>query len=209
MYNGKTINAQAILDSGAEGIYCHNDFIAKHKICTHPLERPLRARNVDGTLNKQGIIHHAAILRVEMGAQHRENIEVAITNIGKHDLLLGTDWLQAHNPSIDWVRCKIRMDHCPATCFPLAPEEPKDPMLGYFLLSLDWEEQYDDLIEAHYEGIDVSHHVLAHAHLYLTPVVGCTTVSTSLAKNAAKDRFQGIPLAFRKYKKVFSDEEAQ
>ena len=68
MYNGKTIDAQAILDSGAEGIYCHNDFIAKHKICTHPLERPLRARNVDGTLNKQGIIRHAAIVRVEMGA---------------------------------------------------------------------------------------------------------------------------------------------
>ena len=144
-----------------------------------------------------------------MGARHRENIEVAITNIGKHDLLLGTDWLQAHNPSIDWVRCKIRMDRCPATCFPPAPEEPKDPMLGYLLPSLDWEEQYDDLIEAHYEGIDVSHHVLAHAHSYLTPVVGRTTVSTSLAKNAVKDRFQGIPPAFRKYKKVFSDEEAQ
>ena len=101
------------------------------------------------------------------------------------------------------------MDRCPATCFPPAPEEPKDPMLGYLLPSLDWEEQYDNLIEAHYEGIDVSHHVLAHAHSYLTPVVGRTTVSTSLAKNAAKDRFQGIPLAFRKYKKVFSDKEAQ
>ena len=64
------IDPQAILDSGAKGIYCHNDFIAKHKIRTHPLERPLRARNVDGTLNKQGIIRHAAILRVEMGARH-------------------------------------------------------------------------------------------------------------------------------------------
>ena len=62
VYNGKTIDAQAILDSGAEGVYCYNDFIAKHKIRTHPLERLLRARNVDGTLNKQGIIHHAAIL---------------------------------------------------------------------------------------------------------------------------------------------------
>ena len=144
-----------------------------------------------------------------MGMRHRENIEVAITNIGNHDLLLGTDWLQAHNPSIDWVRCKICMDRCLAICFPPAPEEPKDPMLGYLLLSLDWEEQYDDLIEAHYKGIDVSHHVLAHAHSYLTPVVGRTTVSTSLAKNAAKDCFQGIPLAFHKYKKVFSDEEAQ
>jgi hypothetical protein len=32
-----------------------------------------------------------------MGTKHHEDIEVAITNTGNHDLLLGTDWLKAHN----------------------------------------------------------------------------------------------------------------
>jgi hypothetical protein len=42
-------------------------------------------------LNKHGIIHHAAILQIEMGTKHREDIKVAITNMENHDLLLETD----------------------------------------------------------------------------------------------------------------------
>ena len=34
VHNGRQIDALAILDSGAEGIYCHTDFIKKHKIPT-------------------------------------------------------------------------------------------------------------------------------------------------------------------------------
>jgi len=30
VYNGKEINAEAILDSGAEGVYCNTSFIKKH-----------------------------------------------------------------------------------------------------------------------------------------------------------------------------------
>jgi hypothetical protein len=33
--------------------------------------------------------------------KHQEDIEVIITNTENHDLLLGTDWLKAYNPSID------------------------------------------------------------------------------------------------------------
>ena len=52
-------------------------------------------------MNKQEIIYHAAILWMEMGTRHKEYIEMAITNTGNHDILLGTNWLKAHNPSID------------------------------------------------------------------------------------------------------------
>ena len=50
---------------------------------------------------------------------------------------------------------------------------------------------------------------MAHLQMYLQPVVAQTTVSTTLAKEATKSTVEAIPLAFRKYKKVFSDEEAQ
>ena len=58
-------------------------------------------------MNKQGIIRHPAILRMEMGTRHKEYIEMAITNTGNHDILLGTNWLKVHNPSIDWTRNKL------------------------------------------------------------------------------------------------------
>ena len=206
--NGRQIDAYAILDSGAEGVYCNKSFIDKHKIPTHTLEHPVYARNVDGTLNKHGIIRHAAILRMEMGTKHHEDIEVAITNTGNHDLLLGTDWLKAHNPSIDWTRNKLLLNRCSTLCFP-TPRKPEDPTLGYLLPTLDWEERYDDFVETRYQGIDVSQHIMAHLQTYPQPVVVRTTVSTTLAKEATKSTVEVIPLAFRKYKKVFSDEEAQ
>jgi len=91
MHNGKEIDAQAVLDSGAEGVYCNTNFIRKYGIPTYDIDRLIYPRNVDGTLNKQGAICHAAILRMGMGARHWENIKVTITNMGQHKLLLGTD----------------------------------------------------------------------------------------------------------------------
>ena len=43
---------------------------------------------------------------MEMANKHQENMEIAITDTGKHDILLGTDWLKTHNPSIDWKTVK-------------------------------------------------------------------------------------------------------
>jgi hypothetical protein len=206
--NRRQINAYAILDSGAKGVYCNKSFIDKHKIPTHTLEHPVYARNVDRTFNKHGIIHHAAILRMEMGMKHREIIEVAITNTENHDLLLGTDWLKAHNPSIDWTRNKLLLNRCFTSCFP-TPRKPADPTLGFLLPTLDWEEQYDNYIETRYQGIDALQHIMVHLQMYPYLVVARTTVSTTLAKETAKPMAEAIPLAFCKYMKVFSDEEAQ
>ena len=63
--NGKTFNAHALLDSGAEGVYCNTSFIKKYSIPTsptHTVNRPVYPINVDGTLNKQGAMRYAAIL---------------------------------------------------------------------------------------------------------------------------------------------------
>jgi hypothetical protein len=45
--------------------------------------------------------------------------------------------------------------------------------------------------------------------MYLHLIVARTTVFTAIAKEATKNMVEAIPLAFCKYKKVFSDEEAQ
>ena len=143
---------------------------------------------------------------MKMGTRHKETIEAAVTNTGNHDLLLGTDWLQAHNPNIDWTKNKLLLNRCPDTCF-TEHRKLEDPTLGHLLPSLEWEEQYDNLLEQQYQGIDVSQHIMAHLRSFF-PTVGRTTVSTSLAMNN-KQPLQDIPQAFQRYKKVFSDEEAQ
>jgi hypothetical protein len=49
---------------------------------------------------------------------------------------------------------------------------------------------------------------MAHLQTYLILIVARTTVSIALAKETAKIPFEGIPPAFCKYKKVFSDKKA-
>jgi hypothetical protein len=99
---GKT-DAKALLDSGAEGVYINTSYVKKHQLPLQDLKTPIYPRNVDGTPNKNGAICHAAILRMEMGDDHRERVLFLVTDTGNHDILLGTDWLKAHNPNIDCV----------------------------------------------------------------------------------------------------------
>jgi hypothetical protein len=68
---GKT-DAKALLDSGAEGIYINANYIKKHHFPLQELGMPIYPRNVDRTPNKNGAIRHTAILRMEMGDNHRE-----------------------------------------------------------------------------------------------------------------------------------------
>jgi len=205
VYNGKEIDAQAVLDSGAEGVYCNTSFIRKYRIPTYDIDRPIYPQNVNGMLNKQGAIRHAAILRMGMGARYWENIEVAITNTGWHEILLGTDWLKAHNPNIDWGTNKLCFDHCLPQCHPI---ESWNPTIMQMLLVDEWETQNDDYLDYTTHGMDASQCIMAHKEQYFEPMIRKTTVSTTLAQmehKATKD----IPLEFCKYKKVFSDKEAQ
>jgi hypothetical protein len=50
---------------------------------------------------------------------------------------------------------------------------------------------------------------MAHLQVYLYLVVARTTISTAIAKEITKNTVKAIPLAFCKYKKVFSNEKAQ
>jgi len=276
--NGRQFDAHALLDSGAEGVYCNTSFIKKYSIPTHAIDRPVYPINVDGTLNKQGAMRYAAILRMGMSVDpnHWETVEVAITNIGQNEILLGMDWLRAHNPSIDWGTKTIKFDCCPPHCHPSDIEEQdcrtRNPALQQLLPQDEWETQDDDILDITSHGLDVLQHIRAHLEQFLpdldvtvschrivkeqvghnpttqdvsrskdlvghsltiesrvghsptirsgsspslwmvnhqvTPLVARTTVSTSLAKKE-QVKSKEIPLEFRKYAKVFSDEEAQ
>ena len=47
---------------------------------------------------------------------HAEILELAITRIKSNPIFLGYEWLQEHNPSIDWAAGTIKLDRCPPRC---------------------------------------------------------------------------------------------
>ena len=80
---------------------------------------------------------------------HKESIDLVITNLGKTTLYLGYDWLKCHNLTIDWQDKTIYLDGCFKECtayklYTLSLE------LGDYLFMIDVEHylyktQIDDL----------------------------------------------------------------
>jgi len=66
------INAKALLDSGAKGVYINANYVKKHQLPLQDLQHPIYPQNVDRTPNKNGVIRYAAIVQMEMGDNHRE-----------------------------------------------------------------------------------------------------------------------------------------
>jgi len=126
---GKT-DAKALLDSGTKGIYINANYVKKHRFPLQDLGTPIYPRNVGGTPNKNGAICHTAILQMEMGNNHRERIMFLVTDTGNHNILLGMDWLKAHNPNINWAKNVIHMDQYPPLC---QPWHTPGPTIAYLL----------------------------------------------------------------------------
>ena len=78
-----------------------------NKLTHRTLVNPLPVKNVDGTLNKRGSVHFTTIQRIHIKTPedhyHEELSELYVTTLGDHDIILGTDWLHAHNPEVDWT----------------------------------------------------------------------------------------------------------
>lgn len=54
-------------------------------------------------------------LRLTIGS-HSELINFAISTLDKNNIFLGHDWLQLHNPEINWNQKNLTFTHCPSTC---------------------------------------------------------------------------------------------
>ena len=79
------------------------------------LPHPILVYNADGTHNEGGPISHTVTLWVQI-KDHMEVFPFAVTNTGKTDLIVGFNWLQKHNPHVDWKMGDITFDRCPVEC---------------------------------------------------------------------------------------------
>ena len=73
---------------------------------------PVSVFNVDGSPNQAGQISEVVdvVLHYQM---HLERMLLAISSLGKQDVILGFPWLKDHNPEVDWQKGEVRMTHCP------------------------------------------------------------------------------------------------
>jgi len=101
-------------------------FIKENNLDTIQLPFPITCYNADGTTNKNGSVTEVIKMNMTIG-DHQELIQLSVTNFNNHDLFLGYDWLQKHNPPIDWRDSSISLKNCRQWCRKIyIPEEPEE-----------------------------------------------------------------------------------
>lgn len=107
------IAAAALIDSGAMGCFMNPEFAEKWDIPTTRNEKPYRLTLLGGKdAGHDGWVRRRTDGIVMVVNGHQETLYFDIVPIGRHDLVLGTLWLNYHNPSVDWVTRAVKFDKC-------------------------------------------------------------------------------------------------
>ena len=103
----KSVETLALIDSGAGGKFINRKYAERLRLPIQTLERPIMARNVDGTLNKTGTITSYVNLVAKIDGQTMD-LQLLVTGLGNQKIILGFPWLSEHNPDIDWKTGKFK-----------------------------------------------------------------------------------------------------
>jgi hypothetical protein len=106
----------ALIDCGATGCFIDIEWAKLNNIPTRPLTKPIPVYNVDGTANDAGGAITDITNIVLCYENHSEHTQLAVTRLGKQSLILGYNWLQNHNPKINWQTKDVKMTRCPLQC---------------------------------------------------------------------------------------------
>ena len=109
------VTVEALLDSGATGLVMSSEFAKKQGFKLKKLERLMNVKNVDGLLNKEGLIENTVEVNIYY-QRHRERTEINIIGRQKWTVILGMLWLAHYNPEIDWKTGKVKMTRCLEEC---------------------------------------------------------------------------------------------
>ena len=110
--NGKELRLQALVDSRCTHTGINKQLVKEERIKMEPMDRSFKVFNADGM--KNGEVTWFVSLKVEIN-RHKEQINIAVTDLNDTDMFLGYDWLVKHNPEIDWNSGTMWFTRCPKT----------------------------------------------------------------------------------------------
>jgi hypothetical protein len=102
---------QALIDCGATGCLTDIKWVKLNNVPMRPLFKLIPVYNVDSTANDASAITDIADV-ILCYQNHSECAQLAVTHLGKQSLILGYNWLQNHNPEINWQTKDVKMSHC-------------------------------------------------------------------------------------------------
>jgi len=108
-------SVKALLDCRATGSLINRDFVCSKGMNTQTLSHNIPVFNVNGFPNEAGQISKVVDI-VLYYKTHSERMLLAISGLGKQNLILGYNWLKDRNPKIDWEKEEVKITYCPLRC---------------------------------------------------------------------------------------------
>lgn len=126
---GVSQDVKGLLDTGSTGSCIHRDFVRRSGLTMTPFGQVVEVYNADGSPNIGGNITHYVVVDIQIG-NHLEKLQLLVTDLGKSDIFLGHEWIEHHNPSIDWQKKLIEFSRCPTECQHVVEEGERVFMLN-------------------------------------------------------------------------------
>ncbi len=108
----KRAKAVTLLDSGATKNFIDINYIRKLGLPIRRLTCERRLFNVDGTLNRAGMLKYYIDMVTRTGPK-RMCLHYFLTDLGENHLILGYPWFASAQPKIDWAKGWINYSQLP------------------------------------------------------------------------------------------------
>jgi len=108
----KKIKILALIDSRCTHTTIAADTVQREKLPMEKMKTTMEIYNSDGTRNKYEKIKEVVPITLEAEG-HIEQINAMVLGITKMDIFLDYDWLEKHNPEINWKKRTINFTRYP------------------------------------------------------------------------------------------------
>ena len=99
-----------MIDSGATTSCISDSFASRHSLPRRLKDVPVPIMVVDDRPIASGLITQDVITNISIGS-HSETWALAVVAVS-YPIILGLDWLQHHNPNIDWHESYLTLNCC-------------------------------------------------------------------------------------------------
>jgi len=84
-------------------------------INTRSISHPIPVYNVDSSPNETDQISEVVDVVLHYKT-HSERMLLAVSSLGKQNMILSYTWLKDHNPEVNWQTGEVQMNRCPPWC---------------------------------------------------------------------------------------------
>lgn len=131
MSGGLCFLAKALVDSGSMGDFVSSKFVNDHQVHLHERDVPLTCSTFDGSLSTGGLITHKWSGTLCIQGDDRSHfacpVDLNLTKIGNHDMILGIPWLRAHDAFVGGATPSLLINGPSKDARYLLGDEPSSP----------------------------------------------------------------------------------